>query len=165
MANFRIISLGLIFSATLGHAQAGGTTPVVAKAEQAKIYAAAGAVRRSKGWTLCAEDPGSQGAAIELHRDLNGDGQPEAVVIDGSARCYGFTGAGYVLLSRNAAGRWSLIDGGTGMVDFLKTKGVGGWPDMQVGGPGFCFPVMRWDGKAYKLHHHEYQGKRCKPTR
>ncbi len=165
MPKFRVAALGILFAAPTLNAQTDPAMPVVAKTEQAKIFVAAGAVKRGKGWTLCAEDPSSQGAAIELYRDLNGDKSPEAVVTDGSAQCYGFTGAGYALLSRNAAGKWSRIDNGIGMVDFLKTKGVGGWPDMQVGGPGFCFPVKRWDGKAYNLHRHEYQGKRCKPTR
>lgn len=40
-----------------------------------------------------------------------------------------------------------------------------GWPDISVGGPGFCFPVERWNGKEYKLHRFEYEGKRCKPPR
>ncbi|MBI5861825.1 MAG: hypothetical protein HZB64_06575 [Rhodocyclales bacterium] len=40
-----------------------------------------------------------------------------------------------------------------------------GWPNISVGGPGFCFPVGRWNGKKYKLHRFEYEGKRCKPPR
>lgn len=32
-----------------------------------------------------------------------------------------------------------------------------GWPDISVGGPGFCFPVGRWNGKKYKLHRFEYE--------
>jgi hypothetical protein len=47
----------------------------------------------------------------------------------------------------------------------LKTKGKDGWPDISVGGPGFCFPVQRWNGKAYELNRFEYEGKRCKPPR
>ena len=39
------------------------------------------------------------------------------------------------------------------------------WPDISVGGPGFCFPVERWNGKEYKLNRFEYEGKRCKPPR
>ena len=53
----------------------------------------------------------------------------------------------------------------TAMPDFLATKGVGGWPDIEMGGPGFCFPVWRWNGKAYALNRFEYEGKRCKPER
>ena len=165
MLDLRVASLGLLLATAPVHAQIDATMPIVAKAEQVKIYTSAAAVKRGRSWTLCAEDLTSQGAAIELYRDLNGDKSPEAVVTDGSVRCYGSTGAGYVLLSRNAAGKWNRIDEGAGVLDFLKTKGIGGWPDMQVGGPGFCHPVMRWDGKAYTLHRHEYEGKRCKPPR
>jgi hypothetical protein len=154
-----------LLTGTVSQAQTDPAPPVVPKAEQAKIFAAAGAVRRGKGWTLCAEGPNSQGASIEVYRDLNGDSRSDALVVDGSTFCYGMTGAGYVLLTRDAAGKWRVLDGGPGMVDFLKTRGVGGWPDMQIGGPGFCFPVLRWDGKVYKPHRHEYEGKRCKPTR
>jgi hypothetical protein len=49
-----------------------------------------------------------------------------------------------------------------GIPEFLKTKGVDGWPDVLVGGPGFCFPAERWNGKEYKLHRWEYDGKVCK---
>lgn len=165
MSNVRVVALlALIVSAPVS-AQGEAAAPIVPKAELTKIFAAAGATKRGKGWTLCGEDPRSQGASIETYRDLNGDSRPEAVVVDGSSFCYGMTGAGYALLTRDSAGKWSRLDNGAGMIDFLKTKGVGGWPDMQIGGPGFCHPVMRWDGKTYKLNRHEYEGKRCKPSR
>ena len=165
MPIFRVAAVGLLVVSSASNAQTDPAPPAVPKAEQAKIFAAAGAIKRGKGWTLCSEDPRSQGASIEVYRDVNGDSRPEAVVVDGSTFCYGMTGAGYALLTRDAAGKWTAIDDGPGMVDFLKTKGVGGWPDLQVGGPGFCHPVMRWDGKTYKLNRHEYEGKRCKPQR
>lgn len=164
MPIFRVAAASLLVASAVSDAQTDPAPPVVPKAEQAKIFAAANATRRGKGWTLCADDPRSQGASIEVYRDVNGDSRLEAVVVDGSTFCYGFAGAGYALLTRDAAGKWTMIDGGQGMVDFLKTKGVGGWPDIQIGGPGFCFPVMRWNGKAYNLHRYEYEGKRCKPT-
>jgi hypothetical protein len=51
------------------------------------------------------------------------------------------------------------------MAEFLKTRGADNWPDISVGGPGFCFPVVRWNGKEYKLQRFEYEGKRCKQPR
>ena len=30
-----------------------------------------------------------------------------------------------------------------------------GWQDVEIGGPGFCFPVMRWNGKQYAVLRHE----------
>jgi hypothetical protein len=45
---------------------------------------------------------------------------------------------------------------------FLATRGKDGWPDLEVGGPGFCFPVQRWNGRAYAQHRMEYEGKPCR---
>jgi len=71
---------------------------------------------------------------------------------------------GYKLtLLHHVRGHDQLMSGGTGIPLFLKSQGIGGWPDLQVGGPGFCFPVLRWNGQKYDLHHYEYEGKRCKP--
>jgi hypothetical protein len=50
----------------------------------------------------------------------------------------------------------------TGIAMVLKTRGVARWPDISIGGPGFCFAVMRWNGKAYVRHRFEYEGKRCR---
>jgi hypothetical protein len=52
----------------------------------------------------------------------------------------------------------------TAVPEFLKVKGVGGWPDLSLGGPGFCFPVLRWNGKAYVHHRFEYERKTCRPS-
>ena len=135
------------------------------EAEQSAVFKAAGAVQRKGMWVICADDPNTSGASIETVRDLNGDGLPEAVVTDGGTYCYGFTGAAFTLLSKQTNGSWRVMTSNTGMAEFLKTRGVGGWPDISVGGPGFCFPVERWNGKEYKLHRFEYEGKHCKPPR
>jgi hypothetical protein len=82
--------------------------------------------------------------------DLNGDGLPDAVISEGGTYCYGNTGQGYWLVSKLPSGNWKLMTNGTGILEFLKTKGTGGWPDVSVGGPGFCFPVERWNGREYK---------------
>ena len=135
------------------------------EADQQAVFKAAGAVQRKGMWLMCADDPNSSGASIEAVRDLNGDGRPEAVVTEGSTFCYGHTGMGFQLLSKQADGRWRVMTGGGGIPQFLKTHGVGRWPDISVGSPGFCFPVERWNGKAYAVHRFEYEGKRCKPQR
>ena len=69
------------------------------------------------------------------------------------------------MLSKQANGSWRVMSRNNGIPEFLKTKGKDGWPDISVGGPGFCFPVERWNGKSYEVHRFEYQGKRCKPQR
>lgn len=82
-------------------------------------------------------------------RDLNGDGRPEIVVTGSGGFCYSNTGQGYWLMQKTPAGTWRVVDQNQGIPTFLSTRGVGGWQDIQVGGPGFCFPIMRYDGKAY----------------
>lgn len=138
-------------------------------AEQPAIFKAAGFTRRGGAWKSgnCdgAESESYSPGAIDTYRDLNGDGRPDAVVTEGGAVCYGMTGTHFWLVSKQANGSWKRIHDETAMPDFLKTKGVGGWPDLQMGGPGFCFPVWRWNGKAYALNRFEYEGKRCKPER
>jgi len=132
-------------------------------ADDAAAFAAAGFKLAGGEWHGC-DDPGSASyipGQIEQVADLNGDGQPEVVITEGSTFCFGMTGMGYSLVSRNAAGQWKLLSDGPGIVRFLDTKGAGNWPDMEVGGPGFCFPVLRWNGTAYVLNRQEYEGKPC----
>ena len=56
----------------------------------------------------------------------------------------------------------------TGIPMFLDQHGAEGYPDIEVGGPGTCFPVERWNGKSYRLVGARYdddgkgKGKPCK---
>jgi len=130
------------------------------------IFRAAGFKQTKRGWESGCDDP-SAGAVydpgkIEQVKDLNGDGRPDALVVEGGSYCYGNTGSAFWLLSQQANGSWKLIQNQTGIAEFLKTKGVGGWPDISIGGPGFCFPVVRFNGKDYALNRFEYEGKICK---
>lgn len=159
--------LGIIAAAWAPQAvsQAASQSTPRADADRAAIFAAAGATQRGGRWLLCAEDPQTQGASIGEVRDLNGDDHPEAVVSEDGTFCNGHAGTGYVLVSRGADGTWTRMSGGAGIPEFLKTTGKDGWPDISVGGPGFCFPVERWNGREYVLHRHEYEGQACKPER
>lgn len=133
-------------------------------ADQAAAFKAAGFRKAGAQWRKC-EDPtasSGQGMIAEV-RDVNGDGRPEAVITEGGTFCYGHTGAGFSVVSKQRDGSWKLMTSGTGIATFLPTKGAGGWPDIEVGGPGFCFPVERWNGRAYKQHRYQYEGKSCKP--
>tara|TARA_R110002073_G_scaffold294100_2_gene459815 strand:+ start:2230 stop:2580 length:351 start_codon:yes stop_codon:yes gene_type:complete len=99
---------------------------------------------------------------VQEVRDVNSDGRPEAIITEGGTFCYGNTAAGYRLVSKQANGSWKLITQDTGIPILLSTKGAGGWPDIEIGGPGFCFPVVRWNGKEYVLHRRQYEGKPCR---
>jgi len=136
-----------------------------APAEQALIFKAADATRRGTMWMMCAEEPRAEGATIELYRDLNGDGRPEAIVSEGGTFCYGAQEAGYAVLSKQADGSWRKLTSGAAIAEPLKTTGAGGYPDLSIGGPGFCFPVVRWNGREYVNQRFEYEGKPCRPGR
>lgn len=132
-------------------------------ADEAAAFKAAGFKLKGKRWQACDDPtPGYSAGVIEDVRDANGDGRPEAVIAEGGSFCYGHTGYGYSLVSKQADGRWKLVSSGTGILQFLDAKGAGGWPDIQIGGPGFCFPVLRWNGRAYVQHRNEYEGKPCR---
>ncbi len=143
----------------------GGQTQLSATETNA-AFQAAGFQLRGNQWRACVDDPGTASyspGAIDRVADLNGDGRPEVVIVESSAYCFGSPHQGYWLLSQRADGSWQLMDRGTGMVDVLATKGNDGWPDLEVGGPGFCFPVRRWNGREYQQQRWEYEGKPCKP--
>lgn len=135
--------------------------------DQAAAFKAAGFKKHGTQWQACG-DPGSAGytpGSIETIRDLDGDGRPEAVITEGSAACFGGDEVGYTIVSKQADQSWKQIASGTGIPTVLATKGVAGWPDLEIGGQGFCFPVQRWNGKAYVLQRHQYDGKPCRPVR
>jgi hypothetical protein len=157
-----IVMLGLL--AVAGTASAAAPTPAVDRA----IYRAAGFTWSKGAWRSDCGDPGTlsySGGTIERIGDLNGDGLPEVLVIEGGTYCYGNTGTGFWLLAGQPGGKWKLMLRTMGMAEVLKTRGAANWPDILVGGPGFCFAVRRWNGKAYVLNRFEYEGKRCRLPR
>jgi len=133
--------------------------------DDAAAFHAAGFARQGSEWRKC-EDPGTASyvaGSLERVGDLNGDGQPEAVVSESSSFCYGFEGAGFALVSRQVDGSWKLLMEGSGIPVFLDSKGPDGWPDIEIGGPGFCFPRVRWSGSEYREVGFSYEGKACQP--
>lgn len=141
------------------------TAATLPSADKPAAMKAAG-LRLSVGQWKSGDCDGMEGAsytpgAVESVSDLNGDGQPEAVITEGGA-CFGQNGTHFWLVSKQADGGWRLIHQETGVAIFLKTKGAGGWPDLEVGGAGFCFPVLRWNGRAYANHRRQYEGKPCR---
>jgi len=128
-----------------------------------EIFVAAGFEQSDGAWRKCG-DPGTasyESGAILARGDFNNDGSPDAIVSEGGTFCFGMAGTGYTLVSRGQDGQWLIMDERIGIPKFLSTKGAGGWPDIEVGGPGFCFAVVRWNGTEYALNRKEYEGKAC----
>jgi hypothetical protein len=136
-------------------------------ADEAAAFKAAGFKRVGRQWQGCG-DPGMAGytpGSIETAGDINGDGRPDAVIVESSGYCFGAAEQGFSLVSKQADGSWRLIDSGPGVPTFLPRRAATGWPDLEIGGPGFCFPVERWNGQKYVLDRHQYEGKPCRPAR
>lgn len=131
-------------------------------ADEAAAFKAAGFKLHGKQWKACKDASASYvPGAIEQAQDLNGDGLPEAIITEGGSACFGDTGVGYTLVSKQSNGSWKVITRGTGILSVLPSKGKDGWPDLEIGGPGFCFPIERWNGSAYRLLRKHYDGKPC----
>lgn len=170
----QLVAVGLVLVTQAGCVQEGAPAQPAADAsaevtlsasDQNAAFTAAGFTKVGAEWHSC-DDPGTasySAGEIEQSGDFNGDGRPDAVIVEGSVHCHGMTGAGYSLVSKQVDGSWKLLTENTGVLSFLDTRGAGGWPDISVGGPGFCFPVERWNGSEYKLRGFEYQGKACRP--
>lgn len=138
--------------------------PVLSPADTNAAFVAAGLTRRpAGGWRACTDDPDAR-ATVEQVIDLNADGRMEAVVEESALRCTGDVPA-YWVVTRDGPGKWRLVTSGQGIVTALSTKGAAGWRDLEIGGPGFCFPVERWNGREYALNRFQYEGKVCKPPR
>lgn len=140
------------------------TMAALSAAEERAAFTAAGFTFNGKAWRACG-DPGSAGyepGFVQIVHDLNRDGQPEAILTEQSAACFGGAGQGYWLVSRQANGSWRLVTKGIGTPRVLETLGAGNWPDLEIGGPGMCYPVQRWNGRAYVLNRRAYGGKPCR---
>lgn len=143
-----------------------GAPPLLKADEEAALFKAAGFKKKGKQWRSGCEDPSAGYAPGKLEQlaDLNGDNRTEALITEGGSYCYGNTGQAFWLVSQQADGQWKLLLQATGMAEFLKTRGKDNYPDVSIGGPGFCFSVARWNGQAYKHQRYEYEGKPCKPA-
>ena len=108
---------------------------------------------------------GCEGRPVEIEaRDINGDGKLDAIVTDNGISCYGGDETGFALLTRAAPGTWTLLHQSPGIPTFLAAQ-ANGWPELEVGGQGFCFPVLRWNGKEFANARMQYEGKPCRPQR
>ena len=84
--------------------------------------------------------------------DMNKDGQEELFVGLGSAALFGNVGESFMLYMKDNTGKYTQqpeISGGRPII--LSTKNLG-YPDILIGGPGFEFPVYRWNGTKYAMY-------------
>ncbi|MFZ1321467.1 MAG: hypothetical protein WAT71_07925 [Ignavibacteria bacterium] len=82
--------------------------------------------------------------------ELNKDDQPEVLVNLGQSCMSGIAGNFIELYIKDISGKWNAQFGFDGFPNILETTNLG-FPDIEIAGPGFCFPVWRWNGEKYDL--------------
>lgn len=150
----RRLSLGLCALLSVGPvlADTSDTGERMSRAEQLKVFGAAGFSDQPTDCQLEAEHyENYRPVTMDVVKDLNGDGRLDAIITEGSTLCYGFTGQGFFIVTKQADGEWRQVASGEGMPQFLPHRGVDGWPDIEIAGPGTRMPVLRYDGNTYKL--------------
>lgn len=91
-------------------------------------------------------------AALVLPTDMNKDGKEEIFISFGNSYTSGNAGSSIIIYIKNAVGVYAPQLGFPGMSPDVLTTSNLGYPDLLVGGPGFEFPVFRWNGKTYNNH-------------
>ncbi len=156
----RIVSLGVVFICALalfGECIAAedyeilfkGTESKLSKNEKQEIFNKLD-FRLSKDRKLiidktCGEDVSPN---IEVV-DLNGDGVEEIFVNWGNTCTSGMAGQSTTLFIKDRTGHFVENLGFPGMYKKLATKNKG-FPDIEIGGPGFCFALWQWNGIKYQ---------------
>ncbi len=155
----------LLLAGVTGAAAADGPALLFAKgkgklsaSEQRVIFDALGLKVAPDGASLvdtACEQPA--GAQVEF-RDMNGDGKDEVLVLYGNSCMSGHAGMSVALFIQDSSGKYQLNFGFPGASADPQPEKSKGYPDLLIGGPGFCFPVWRWNGTAYAFHRSEAEG-------
>jgi len=88
-------------------------------------------------------------ASTVMPTDMNKDGKEEIFITYGNSYTSGNAESSVILFIKNAAGVYEMNLGFPGVTPDVLTTMNKGYPDLIVGGPGFDFPVLRWNGKTY----------------
>ena len=88
------------------------------------------------------------GAVVTI-TDMNKDGIEEVFIQFGNTYTSGNTGANIVLYIKDKQKGYKTNLGFPGVEPEQLKTGFGGYPDLLIGGPGFEFPIWRWNGKEY----------------
>ena len=122
------LSLGVVLAVLLPAPPAAGAD--LGPDELAAAFVAAGFEQVANGsYVRCHEDPPTlsyQPGQAEV-ADLNGDGQTEVWITEGSLFCYGNTGTAFVLLTRDGEG-WRKLLEEVGVPVVLDSRHAG-WPE------------------------------------
>lgn len=129
--------------------QASGSLP---EADQRAVYTGLNLAVSPDGGGLIFKDmacPAFQFDEVTV-TDINGDDQPEVILRGGNTCTSGGDGSSLWLLSKSAQGGWQAHLGFPAGGYTLLAEKHQGFPDIQVGGMGWCEAVWRWDGSTYQ---------------
>lgn len=111
----------------------------------------------STGTGFVDQSCGQPADAVVTFSDLNHDGQKEVLVIFGNTCTSGMAGSSALLFIKDSAGTYQPNLGfPAASADPQPTSDLG-YPDLLIGGPGFCFPTWRWNGTTYEYLKNEPQ--------
>ena len=123
----------------------------ISEADQRAIFDALEYTVSADGTSLEVVDCGPIYAQA-TETDLNGDGVVEVFVLGGNTCTSGMDGSTITLWIKNADGSYAMNLGfPAGRWTVLETSNMG-YPDLAIGGAGFCEAVWRWDGTSYQQH-------------
>lgn len=125
-------------------------------AEKKAIFTAAGFKYANGAWRAKCSF-----GHIPIVKDINKDGRLDAVVRDGGTECYGTTGVGFYIVTKQKNGKWTRIFNSPGEPVFLKTLGRHGWPELLVTNPSNCHAVYSWNGAKFVKVRQQFKGKAC----
>lgn len=147
-----IFAASAIFSTTL--------PAIAADWPQADVDAAIQVVttrEKESGIEECVTSSGTTVAYIATQRDIDADGVNEVLVSSSPAKlgngvsgCYGMTGQNVFLLSKTGRNWTMLIAADNTQELIFHPRETGGLPDVEMTGPGFCFPIHRYDRGEYR---------------
>lgn len=132
----------------------------LSEAARAEVYRALGLAVSAEGGTLIDGVCGQPIGYSVRREDLDGDGDREIFVEWGNSCTSGMAGSTISLFIADAQGRYVHNLGFPGVLGEILEERRGGYPDLLVGGPGFCHAVWGWDGTeyAYVRDHEETPG-------
>jgi hypothetical protein len=138
----------VLFAIALAAITSAEAAPTSDKAALEAIQSATGGkMKATKGKVFdkeCGQDIEYEAEAL----DLNGDGQLE-VMTQEFGNCFGRAGVQMNLFLKTKDGQWKPQFGFPGSPKVLKSKNRG-FPDIEILGPGTCFPVWRYNGQQYQ---------------
>lgn len=126
-----------------------GTKSKLSKSEKQQIFDKLG-FRLSDNRKFLIDDTCGEDVSPSVEVvDLNGDGVDEVFVNWGNTCTSGMAGRSVTLFIKNRSGQFIENLGFPGSSEKLPSRNKG-FPDLMIGGPGFCHSVWQWTGSKYE---------------